>query len=44
MMHGNAGDFWVIQEDIEVPDMEKRRPRQAPARSGAAPRATPAAS
>jgi hypothetical protein len=28
-MHSeNAGDFWVIQEDIEVPDMEKRRPRK----------------
>lgn len=26
MMHKNAGDFWVIEEDIEVPDMEKRRP------------------
>lgn len=25
MESGNAGDFWVIQEDIEVPDMEKRR-------------------
>ncbi|MFD3003553.1 DUF1080 domain-containing protein [Pontibacter toksunensis] len=25
MMHGNAGDFWCIQEDIVVPDMEKRR-------------------
>lgn len=25
MMHGNAGDFWCIQEDITVPDMEKRR-------------------
>ncbi len=25
MMSGNAGDFWVIQQDIEVPDMEKRR-------------------
>ncbi len=25
-MHvGNAGDFWCIGEDIEVPDMEKRR-------------------
>lgn len=23
--HGNAGDFWCILEDIEVPDMEKRR-------------------
>lgn len=25
MMHTNAGDFWCIQEDIVVPDMEKRR-------------------
>jgi hypothetical protein len=25
MMHKNAGDFWCIGEDIEVPDMEKRR-------------------
>ncbi len=25
LMHTNAGDFWVIGEDIEVPDMEKRR-------------------
>lgn len=25
MMHSNAGDFWCIQEDIVVPDMEKRR-------------------
>jgi len=25
MMHGNAGDFWCIVEDIVVPDMEKRR-------------------
>ena len=25
MLSGNAGDFWVIQEDITVPDMEKRR-------------------
>ena len=24
-MHENAGDFWCIVEDIEVPDMEKRR-------------------
>ena len=23
--HQNAGDFWCIAEDIEVPDMEKRR-------------------
>jgi hypothetical protein len=28
MMSGDAGDFWVIQEDIQVPDMEKRRPRK----------------
>jgi len=28
MHSGNAGDFWVIQEDIQVPDMEKRRPRK----------------
>ncbi len=25
MMHENAGDFWVIVEDITVPDMEARR-------------------
>ena len=25
MFHENAGDFWCIVEDIEVPDMEKRR-------------------
>jgi hypothetical protein len=25
MMHSNAGDFWCIQEDIQVEDMEKRR-------------------
>jgi hypothetical protein len=29
MMVGNAGDFWVIREDIETPDMEARRgPRE----------------
>ncbi len=29
MMHENAGDFWCIVEDIEVPDMESRRgPRE----------------
>jgi len=27
MMHENAGDFWCIGENIEVPDMEQRRPR-----------------
>lgn len=25
MMHENAGDFWCIGENIEVPEMEKRR-------------------
>ena len=25
MMHENAGDFWVIVEDIKVDDMERRR-------------------
>src|SRR3954468_18860081 len=28
MESGDAGDFWVIQEDIKVPDMETRRPRE----------------
>lgn len=28
MESGNAGDFWCIQENIEVKDMEKRRPRE----------------
>lgn len=29
MMHQNAGDFWCIGENIEVPDMETRRgPRE----------------
>src|SRR6476661_8588797 len=25
MEHGNAGDFWCIEEDITTPDMEARR-------------------
>ena len=25
LMHGNAGDFWCIVQDITVPDMRKRR-------------------
>jgi hypothetical protein len=30
MMHENAGDFWCIVEDIQVPDMEARRgPKEA---------------
>lgn len=28
LMSGNAGDFWVIREDIKTNDMEKRRPRK----------------
>jgi hypothetical protein len=28
MQSGNAGDFWCIQENIEVPDQEKRRPHK----------------
>ncbi|MGH9329797.1 MAG: 3-keto-disaccharide hydrolase [Vicinamibacterales bacterium] len=28
MAHQNAGDFWCIEENIQVPEMEKRRPRQ----------------
>ncbi len=28
MMSGDAGDFWCIGESIEVPEMEKRRPRK----------------
>lgn len=27
MFSGHAGDFWCIGENIEVPEMEKRRPR-----------------
>ncbi len=27
MNSGHAGDFWCIDENIEVPDMEKRRPK-----------------
>jgi hypothetical protein len=36
MYSGNAGDFWCIQEDIKVPDMEKRRPRKATEKWGGA--------
>jgi hypothetical protein len=28
MQSGDAGDFWVIEENIEVPDMAARRPRK----------------
>jgi hypothetical protein len=36
MESGNAGDFWCIQEDIKVPDMEKRRPRKGNEKWGGA--------
>lgn len=36
MMHKSAGDFWCIQENIEVPDMEKRRPRKEGQKFGGA--------
>ncbi len=29
MQSGDAGDFWCIEEDIRVANMEKRRPRKA---------------
>jgi len=36
MMSGDAGDFWCIQEDVKVPDMEKRRPRKPTEKWGGA--------
>lgn len=37
MQSGSAGDFWCIQEDIEVPDMEQRRPREEGQKYGGGP-------
>ncbi len=37
MMSGNAGDFWCIGENIEVPDMETRRPRNDGQKFGGGP-------
>jgi hypothetical protein len=37
LLSGNAGDFWCIQENIEVPDMEHRRPRSAGQKYGGGP-------
>jgi hypothetical protein len=34
LMSGDAGDFWCIHEDIEVPDMQQRRPRRWGQKSG----------
>jgi hypothetical protein len=36
MNSGDAGDFWCIQEDIKVPDMETRRPRKGNEKWGGA--------
>jgi hypothetical protein len=36
MNSGDAGDFWCIQENIEVPEMEKRRPRKGTEKWGGA--------
>ena len=36
MESGNAGDFWCIQEDVKVADMEKRRPRKGNEKWGGA--------
>lgn len=38
MQSGDAGDFWCIEENIEVPNMEKRRPRQPGQVYGGGPR------
>lgn len=38
MFHQNAGDFWCIQENIVVPDMERRRPREAGQTFGGGPK------
>lgn len=37
MMSGQAGDFWCIQESINVPDMERRRPRSPGQKFGGGP-------
>lgn len=37
LLSGQAGDFWCIQESIEVPDMERRRPRSPGQKFGGGP-------
>jgi hypothetical protein len=37
MMHQNAGDFWCIGENIEVPDMDQRRPHKEGQKFGGGP-------
>jgi hypothetical protein len=38
MNSGHAGDFWCIEENIEVPDMEKRRPKKEGQNYGGGPK------
>jgi hypothetical protein len=38
MQSSHAGDFWCIQENIEVPDQEKRRPRKPDQQFGGGPK------
>lgn len=38
MQSGSAGDFWCIEENIEVPDMEERRPRKEGQKYGGGPK------
>jgi hypothetical protein len=37
MQSGDAGDFWCIEENIEVPNMEQRRPRKPGQKYGGGP-------
>jgi len=38
MQSGQAGDFWCIQENIEVPDQDQRRPRKPGQEFGGGPK------
>lgn len=38
MQSGSAGDFWCIEENIEVADMENRRPRKPGQKFGGGPK------
>lgn len=37
MLHDNAGDFWCIEENVEVPHMDKRRPHKDGQKFGGGP-------
>lgn len=37
MLHDNAGDFWCIEENVEVPHMDKRRPHKEGQKFGGGP-------